>query len=100
MSRDGLERKPAGRADTRPMTTDHGIHEQISGLVNEEHELRRRLQAHEVSATEEHARLRDLEAQLDQCWDLLRQRQALRDAGDDPEAATVRPVDEVEGYIG
>jgi hypothetical protein len=82
------------------MTTDHGIHDQISGLVAQEHDLRRRLQAHEISATEEHARLRDLGFQLDQCWDLLRQRQALRDAGDDPAAASIRPVGEVEGYIG
>ncbi|MCW2753391.1 MAG: hypothetical protein JWQ32_802 [Marmoricola sp.] len=82
------------------MTTDRGIHEQISELVAREHDLRARLQAHEIEPAEEHARLRDLEAQLDQCWDLLRQRQALRDAGDDPDAASVRPVNEVEGYLG
>jgi hypothetical protein len=82
------------------MTTDSGIHEKISDLVAQEHELRVRLQAHEIPPAEERARLRDLEAQLDQCWDLLRQRQALRDAGDDPAAASVRPVNEVEGYLG
>ena len=49
--------------------------------------------------TEEHARLRDLEVQLDQCWDLLRQRQARREFGEDPAGAQVRPPSEVEGYI-
>jgi Protein of unknown function (DUF2630) len=82
------------------MTTDPGIHEQISGLVAQEHDLRRRLEANEISATEEHERLRALETQLDQCWDLLRQRQALRDVGEDPAAASVRPAAEVEGYLG
>jgi hypothetical protein len=82
------------------MTTDQGIHAQISELVNQEHELRTKLQEHEIAPDEERARLRDLEVQLDQCWDLLRQRQALRDAGEDPTAASVRPADEVEGYLG
>jgi hypothetical protein len=82
------------------MTTDRGIHDQISDLVAQEHELRARLQAGEIDPAEEHARLRDLEAQLDQCWDLLRQREALRAAGGDPAQASVRPVNEVEGYLG
>ncbi|MCW2785842.1 MAG: hypothetical protein JWP74_2359 [Marmoricola sp.] len=82
------------------MTTDHGIHEQISDLVTQEHELRAQLQAHEIEPAEERARLRRVEAQLDQCWDLLRQRQALRDSGGDPGTASVRPVTEVEGYLG
>ena len=43
---------------------------------------------------------RALEVQLDQCWDLLRQRRALRETGGDPGAASVRPPDEVEGYLG
>jgi hypothetical protein len=82
------------------MATDSGIHEQISSLVAQEHELRERLQAHEIAPEEEHARLRELEVALDQCWDLLRQRQALRDAGGDPDSASVRPASEVEGYLG
>ncbi|MET0479597.1 MAG: DUF2630 family protein, partial [Actinomycetota bacterium] len=45
------------------------------------------------------ARLQDLEVQLDQCWDLLRQRRARRDAGQDPDAAHVRPEGTVEGYL-
>lgn len=72
----------------------------IRELVAEEKELRSRLQRHEISADEEHERLRAVEAALDQCWDLLRQRRALRDHGGDPGDAGVRPVDEVEGYQG
>ena len=71
----------------------------IHELVDEERELRGRLQRKEISAEEEHARLRDLEVQLDQCWDLLRQRRALRETGGDPREAQVRPPDEVEGYL-
>jgi Protein of unknown function (DUF2630) len=71
----------------------------INELVDEERELRARLQRKEISAEEEHARLRDLEVQLDQCWDLLRQRRALRETGGDPSQAQVRPPDEVEGYL-
>ncbi|MDQ0795343.1 hypothetical protein QFZ58_003831 [Streptomyces sp. B1I3] len=47
---------------------------------------------------EERARLREVEVRLDQCWDLLRQRRALSEYGEDPSAARVRPADEVEGY--
>jgi len=82
------------------MTTDGGIREQIADLVAQEHKLRTQLQAREIEPGEERARLRDLEVQLDQCWDLLRQRQALLDAGHDPSAAAVRTANEVEGYIG
>jgi hypothetical protein len=72
----------------------------IRELVDEERALRERLQKHEISADEEHARLSALEVELDQCWDLLRQRRALRETGGDPREAHVRPPDEVEGYLG
>jgi predicted nuclease with TOPRIM domain len=72
----------------------------IHELVDEERELRARLQRREISADEEHERLRALEVELDQCWDLLRQRRALRETGGDPREAHVRPPDEVEGYLG
>jgi hypothetical protein len=72
----------------------------IRDLVDEERELRARLQRREISADEEHARLRALEVELDQCWDLLRQRRALRETGGDPREAHIRPPDEVEGYLG
>lgn len=71
--------------------TDEDIHARISALIDEEHAL-----AGESDAAD---RRRRLEEQLDQCWDLLRQRQARRDAGEDPASARSRPVDEVENYL-
>jgi hypothetical protein len=56
------------------------------------------LRSGQVSA-EDRERLAHLEQSLDQCWDLLRQRQALRESGADPEQASSRPVGEVEGYL-
>jgi Protein of unknown function (DUF2630) len=70
----------------------------VRDLVDEEHRLRSRLQAGEISAEDERQRLQAMEETLDQCWDLLRQRRALREAGDDPGRAKVRPVSEVEDY--
>jgi Protein of unknown function (DUF2630) len=81
------------------MATDNGIHEHISALVAEEKRLREQLQSHEIEPAEEQARLRDIEIQLDQCWDLLRQRDALRNSDGDPDAAAVRPAAEVESYL-
>ena len=71
----------------------------INELVAEEKALREQLQHGEISESEEHKRLRQLEIQLDQCWDLLRQRRALRETGGDPGDAAVRPANEVEGYL-
>ena len=82
------------------MTSDDGIHTQISELVAQERELRDQLQARTIEPAEEQQKLREIEVQLDQCWDLLRQRQARRDAGADPDGASVRPPGQVEGYLG
>ncbi len=82
------------------MAPDNNPLARIRELVDEERELRERLQRHEISADEEHSRLRALEVELDQCWDLLRQRRALRETGGDPREAQLRPPDEVEGYLG
>jgi len=41
-----------------------------------------------------------VQVELDQCWDLLRQRRALRETGGDPDLAQVRPPDVVEKYVG
>lgn len=82
------------------MTTDEGIHTKISALVAREHDLRAQLQAREIAPDDEQAQLRDIEVELDRCWDLLRQRQALRNSGGDPDSAAVRPASEVEGYLG
>jgi Protein of unknown function (DUF2630) len=73
------------------------IHSTIEELVAEEHELWDRESAGAASDTDRQ-RLDELTVSLDQCWDLLRQRRALREAGLDSEAAGVRPPDVVEGY--
>jgi hypothetical protein len=69
----------------------------ISELVNDEHTLER-AHAGVAPSDEEVARLQEIEVALDQCWDLLRQRRARRDAGQDPDEAQVRPENVVEGY--
>jgi Protein of unknown function (DUF2630) len=82
------------------MAEDVDIRSHISELVSTEHSLREQLAAGEISSAEEHERLRRVETELDQCWDLLRQRQALRDSGGDPSRATARSESTVEGYLG
>ena len=79
--------------------TDNDTLSRIHDLVARERELRERLGHDEIDPSEEHARLRAIEIELDQCWDLLRQRRALRETGGDPRDAAVRPADEVEGYL-
>ncbi|HTZ06115.1 MAG TPA: DUF2630 family protein [Gaiellaceae bacterium] len=79
------------------MTTDAGIHSTIEDLVAEEQQLWAR--EGDGTATEaDRRRLAEIKVSLDQCWDLLRQRKALREFGRDPESAEVRPTDVVEGY--
>jgi hypothetical protein len=81
--------------------SDESIAAQIERLVAEEHDLRRREQADsaDVEALEsDRDRLRNVEVELDRCWDLLRQRRALRNAGGDPDAAQVRDAGTVERY--
>ena len=69
---------------------DDDILARISELVAEEHQL---------TGTQDAAdRRRQVEAQLDQCWDLLRQRQAKREFGDNPDTAHARPIPAVEHY--
>jgi hypothetical protein len=73
---------------------DPDIRATISRLVDEEHRLRQG----EVDDAGRR-KLTEIEEHLDQAWDLLRQRQALREARQDPSAATERPTGEVEGYL-
>jgi hypothetical protein len=82
--------------------SDETIAARIEQLVAEERDLRHREQtdSSEDDALEaDRERLRAVEVELDRCWDLLRQRRALRDAGDDPDAAQVRDEGTVEGYL-
>ena len=70
----------------------------VRTMVEQEHALRARMEAGALDPADEQARLRQLEESLDQCWDLLRQRRARRDAGQDPDNARARDVSTVEGY--
>ena len=76
---------------------DTDIVQRIGQLADEERMLEESHVGRGLSE-EELARLRSLEVALDRCWDLLRQRRALRAAGQDPDDADVRPQAVVEGY--
>ncbi len=76
---------------------DGDILSRIDELVSEEHELRSRAIGTGLG-TDGRARLALVEQQLDQCWDLLRQRRARVEFDEDPDGATTRPISEVEGY--
>lgn len=77
---------------------DNKILATIGDLINTEHTLRKQLAGGQLSSAEERERLRSTEAALDQCWDLLRQRRARREFGENPDEASARPVSEVENY--
>lgn len=74
---------------------DAELNRRIGELVSEEHELRG---GHAGLDDGGRARLASLETQLDQAWDLLRQRRARREYGENPDDARQRPADEVESY--
>ncbi|CAN5373184.1 DUF2630 family protein [soil metagenome] len=76
--------------------SDKSILDHIGALIEEEHKL----QAAGATTPDAHARIRHVEEQLDQSWDLLRQRRAKREFGQDPATAQVRDPKTVEGYIG
>ena len=76
---------------------DKQLLDRIGALVEEEHALERQATGEGLEEGEQ-ARLHDLEIQLDQCWDLLRQRRARRHAGQDPDDASVRDANTVEHY--
>ena len=73
------------------------IHGTIEELVAEEHELWERESSGNATDVDRR-RLQELKVSLDQCWDLLRQRRALRESGLDPDAADARAPEVVEGY--
>jgi Protein of unknown function (DUF2630) len=76
---------------------DSQIHGTIEQLVAEEHELWQRESTGNADDADRR-RMQELKVSLDQCWDLLRQRRALREADRDPELADVRRSEVVEGY--
>jgi len=77
--------------------SDKSILRHINDLMDEEHKLRA-----DVASSDHNnaARLKHVEEELDQCWDLLRQRRAKREFGDSEDEASTRDVKTVEGYIG
>ena len=77
---------------------DSQLLNRIGHLVEEEHTLERQATGDGLDEAQQ-ARLHEVEVALDQCWDLLRQRRARRNAGQDPDAAAVRPEGTVEGYL-
>jgi hypothetical protein len=76
---------------------DNEILHNITKLVDEEHELMKQAEQGTLDEANQ-ARIRDLEIQLDQCWDLLRQRRARREFGLNPEEAKLRDPNIVEHY--
>ncbi|PWI19413.1 DUF2630 domain-containing protein [Streptomyces sp. Act143] len=79
--------------------TEKEILGRITQMISEERHLRDSLAQHTIDQTAEHSRLARLETELDQCWDLLRQRRALAAAGQDASTAQVRPASQVERYL-
>ena len=82
--------------------SDESIAARIERLVSEEHDLRNRERqdsTDEERLDTDRRRLDEVQIELDRCWDLLRQRRALRDAGSDPDDAQVRGSETVERYL-
>ncbi|HET6877135.1 MAG TPA: DUF2630 family protein [Jatrophihabitans sp.] len=75
---------------------DKSVLAHIHELVDEEKQLRA---AHRGLSSDDRRRLETLEIELDRCWDLLRQRRAREEFGEDPDTARERTGNEVEGYL-
>jgi hypothetical protein len=81
-----------------PVPSDEQIQSVIDRLESEREEVRRREGASDPNLPQDRDRLEEIRLELDQLWDLLRQRQALRDAGEDPNKAHERSRGTVENY--
>ena len=80
--------------DQTNQTTNQSVLRRINDLVGQEHEML----ARETTSEEDQGRLRALQVELDQCWDLLRRRRALQTVGQDADKEEVRPPEIVEKY--
>ncbi|MEV6767601.1 DUF2630 family protein [Nocardia sp. NPDC051030] len=79
--------------------SEQDIHARIKDLVDREHELRSKATNGGIDPGEERRQLAELEVQLDQAWDLLRQRRARLDQGRNPDEAQPNSARQVEGYL-
>ena len=79
--------------------SDDDILGRVRSLVEREHELRALRESGELGGDEERAEMQRVEEALDQCWDLLRQRRARSEFGEDPDDADARPASVVENYL-
>lgn len=82
------------------MEQDRRILARITEMVDDERKLRESLASGEIDGATERRRLGELERELDRCWDLLRQRRAKSEFGENPDEARVRPSSQVEDYRG
>jgi hypothetical protein len=80
--------------------SDQSVADHIEALVAEEHRLLDRGGSAGGLSPDEHARLEAVRVELDRLWDLMRQRRARRDAGQDPDDASERDAGTVENYLG
>ncbi|MBO1334364.1 DUF2630 family protein [Streptomyces sp. VRA16 Mangrove soil] len=80
------------------MESDQRILHRITEMADEERLLRETLSRNAAGAAEDRGRLGELERELDQCWDLLRQRRAKAEFGENPDEAHARPQSQVENY--
>jgi len=80
--------------------SDQSVADHIEALVAEEHRLLDRGGSAGGLQPDEHARLEEVRVELDRLWDLMRQRRALRNAGQDPDDASERDAGTVENYLG
>lgn len=94
MKRNRSEQILVEEAFVENLVEDQPVLNHIQCLVEEEH----RLHEQRVHPKSDRKRLAQVRIELDQCWDLLRQRRALRDVGLDPNDAEVRPAEVVENY--
>jgi Zn-dependent oligopeptidase len=80
------------------MPSDEQIEAVTEALETEREELRRREGSGDPTLEQDVTRLEEIRLELDRLWDLLRQRRALRSAGDDPDKASERSAETVEKY--
>ncbi len=83
--------------NSKPKDTDQPVLSHIQRLVEEEHRLYEQGEQRTLGDADRQ-KLAVVQVELDRCWDLLRQRRALREVGVDPDLAQVRPAQVVENY--